>query len=352
VRVPWIEGGREEAAWQRAALLPLSALSLVYGAGAWLHRGLYTRGWRPRARLGCRVVSVGNLGVGGSGKTPTAALLARELKRRGHRVVIASRGYGREARSEVVVVSDGRHVLARVEEAGDEPLLLAAHASGVPVLVGPRRALVGQRAISSFGAEVLLLDDGFQHHALERDLDVLVLDGHFGLGNARVLPRGPLREPLTSLSRADAVGTLDGPLREADERRLERHCPTAHRFEARRVPRGLRPLDGGTLEDPGSLHGKEVGLLSGIARPDSLRRSVEALGARVVSERVFRDHHRYRAGDLAGLAAEAQRWITTEKDAIKLNPAWAVGAAISALVIELELEEPGFLDWVSNRLHG
>jgi tetraacyldisaccharide 4'-kinase len=199
---------------------------------------------------------------------------------------------------------------------------------------------------------VLLLDDGFQHHALERDLDVLVLDGHFGLGNARILPRGPLREPLTSLSRADAVGTLDGPLREADEQRLERHCPTAHRFEARRMPRGLRPLDGGALEDPGSLHGKEVGLLSGIARPDSLRRSVEALGARVVSERAFRDHHRYRAGDLAGLAAEAQRWITTEKDAIKLNPAWAAGAAISALVIELELEDPGFLDWLSNRLHG
>ena len=121
MRIPWIEGRREEAAWQRAALLPLSALSLLYGAGARLHRSLYTRGWRSRTRLGCRVVSVGNLGVGGSGKTPMAALLARELKKRGHRVVIASRGYGREARTPVVVVSDGRHVLARLEEAGDAP---------------------------------------------------------------------------------------------------------------------------------------------------------------------------------------------------------------------------------------
>jgi tetraacyldisaccharide 4'-kinase len=114
----------------------------------------------------------------------------------------------------------------------------------------------------------------------------------------------------------------------------------------------LRVLDGGPLEDPGSLAGKEVGLLSGIARPDSLRRSVEALGAQVVAERSFRDHHRYRPGDLAGLAAEASDWITTEKDAIKLNPAWAGGARIAALVIELEVEDPGFLDWLSDRLYG
>jgi tetraacyldisaccharide 4'-kinase len=199
---------------------------------------------------------------------------------------------------------------------------------------------------------VLLLDDGFQHHPLERDLDVLVLDGHFGLGNARVLPRGPLREPLSSLARAGAVGIIDGPVCTEDERRLDRHAPTARRFEARRVPRGLRVLDGGPLEDPGSLADREVGLLSGIARPDSLRRSVEALRARVVAERSFRDHHRYRPGDLAGLSGEAPAWITTEKDAIKLNPAWAPGVTISALVIDLELEDPSFLDWLSSRLHG
>ena len=118
------------------------------------------------------------------------------------------------------------------------------------------------------------------------------------------------------------------------------------------MPRGLRALEGGGLEDPGNLNHKEVGLLSGIARPDSLRRSVEALGAHVVAERSFRDHHRYRPGDLAGLAGEAPDWITTEKDAIKLNPAWAGGVRIAALVIEIELEDPGFLDWLSARLHG
>lgn len=350
MRIPWIEGAREEALWQRAALLPLSALSLLYGAGARFHRGLYASGWRQRTRLGCRVLSVGNLGVGGSGKTPTTAFLARELRKRGHRVAIASRGYRRRVRTPVLVVSDGRHVLSRLEEAGDEPMLLAAHAPGVPVLVGARRAVVGQRAIASFGSEVLLLDDGFQHHALERDLDVVVLDGHFGLGNGRLLPRGPLREPLSALRRADVVGVVDGPLAEADERRLSRHAPSVQRFEARRVPRGLRALGGGVVEAPTALADQEVGLLSGIARPDSLRRSVEALGARVVAERSFRDHHRYRAADLAGLAREAPRWITTEKDAIKLNPAWAPAATISALVIEIEIEDPGFLDWLSARL--
>jgi tetraacyldisaccharide 4'-kinase len=111
-------------------------------------------------------------------------------------------------------------------------------------------------------------------------------------------------------------------------------------------------LDGGKLEDPASLADKEVGLLSGIARPDSLRRSVEALGAHVVAERSFRDHHRYRPRDLEGLAGEAPRWITTEKDAIKLNPAWTGGATVSALVIELELEDASILDWLSSRLRG
>ncbi|MEN8182457.1 MAG: tetraacyldisaccharide 4'-kinase [Myxococcota bacterium] len=352
MRIPWIEGEREEGPALRAALLPMAALSWVYGGGARLHRALYDRGLRRQTRLGCRVLSVGNLGVGGAGKTPTTATLARELRRRGHRVAIASRGYRRDVREPVVVVSDGRRVLARAAESGDEPLLLAAHAPGVPVLVGARRAAVGQRAIASFGAEVLILDDGFQHHALERDLDLVVLDGHFGLGNARLLPRGPLREPLSALRRAHALGVIDGPLSEADERRVARFAAGARRFEARRAPRGLRPLEGGDLEDLTGLAGQEVGLLSGIARPDSLRRSVTALGACVVAERRFRDHHRYRPADLEGLSRAAPCWVTTEKDAIKLNPAWAGSARVHSLVIELEFDAPDFVDWLSTRLRG
>jgi tetraacyldisaccharide 4'-kinase len=350
VRVPWIEGERAEGPGLRLALLPLVPLELLYAGAARLHGLLYSRGWRERVRLGCKVLSVGNLGVGGAGKTPATALLARELRRRGHRVAIASRGYRREARDPVLVVSDGRRVHASVAEAGDEPLLLAAHAPGVPVLVAARRALAGQRAIASFGADLLLLDDGFQHHALERDFDVVVVDGAFGFGNGHGLPRGPLREPLSALRRAHAVGVVDGPLPASDAARLARHAPTARRFELSRVPLGLRPLGGGALEPGAGLAGREVGLVCGIARPDSLRRSVERLGAAVVAERRFRDHHRYRAGDLEGLATQAPLWVTTEKDALKIHPAWAAGVDLRALVIELALEDPGFPDWLSARL--
>ena len=231
---------RQESPARRAALLPLDALSLVYGAGARLHRELYARGWRRPARLSCRVVSVGNLVVGGSGKTPLAAWIAAELRRRGHRVVLASRGFGRRGREAVEVVSDGRHVLSTAERAGDEPLLLAAHAPGVPVLVGRDRAVVGLRAVSAFGCQVLVLDDGFQHHRLARDLDLVACDGGSGLGNGRLLPRGPLREPLSALARAHGIAVVDGPLPPEDEAAIASAAPSARRFRARRVPAAAR----------------------------------------------------------------------------------------------------------------
>jgi tetraacyldisaccharide 4'-kinase len=250
-----------------------------------------------------------------------------------------------------LTVSDGRFLHATAEQAGDEAFVLAAHAPGVPVLVGSDRALVGQRALSAHGAEILVLDDGFQHHRLKRDLDVVVCDGAQGFGNRWVLPRGPLREPLSALRFASAIGVVDGPLSDADEESIARFAPRARRFAARRRPIGLRPLRGGKLEPLGSLSGTRVGLLCAIARPASLRRSVEALGAQVVVERTFADHHRYRPRDLAGLAGQAPLWITTEKDAVKLLPSWVGGAQVAVLVIELEVEQPdAWLDWVEARL--
>jgi tetraacyldisaccharide 4'-kinase len=350
VRRPgWLER-RSEDPLRRLALLPLDVAAWLYGAVAWLHRLVYRIGLRRPARLGCRVVSIGNLLVGGSGKTPTAAWLAAELRRRGHKVALASRGHGRRDREPVRVVSDGRFVHATSEQAGDEPLLLAAHAPGVPVLVGRDRALVGLRAISGFGAEVLLLDDGFQHHRLARDLEIVLFDGA-GLGNGRVLPRGPLREPRGALRFADAIGVVDGPLPAEDEALLRRLAPGALRFAGRRRPVWLRPLGGGTSTPPESLAGTEVGLLAGIARPEGLRRTLEGLGARVVVERVFPDHHRYRAADVADLVRHGVVWITTEKDALKLPASWTAGARVLVLGIELEVEAPErLLDWLEARL--
>jgi tetraacyldisaccharide 4'-kinase len=350
VRLPWLES-REQGAAAQAALLPLALASGLVSAGAGLHRALYASGVLRAARLPFAVISVGNLSVGGTGKTPAAAWLASRLQRRGQRVVLASRGYGRSGRERVVTVSDGRHIHASVAQAGDEPFVLAAHAPGVPVLVARDRALAGLRALSAYGAELLVLDDGFQHHRLARDLDVLVCDGAQGFGNRWVLPRGPLREPLSALSRAHAIGVVDGPLPEADEQRIARLAPHARRFAARRRPQGLRPLAGGALEPLAALDGAEVGMIAGLARPESLRRTLAALGARVVAERLFRDHHRYRPRDLASLDRRPALWITTEKDAVKMLPAWAAGAHIAALVIELEVESAeAWLDWVESRL--
>lgn len=354
MRLPWIDGSRgraEPLAW-KILLAPLVPLALLYAAGAWLHRAAWRRGpLRPRRIGGAHVVAVGNLTVGGSAKTPAAAWLARSLRERGHRTALLSRGYGRRSRAPVVVVSDGRHVHGGSAEGGDEPLLLAGQAPGVPVLVGSDRALVGLHAAGAFGAELLVLDDAFQHHRLARDLDVVLVDGRSGFGNGWTLPRGPLREPLPALRFASAVGVVDGPLSEADEALLARHAPQAFRFAATRRASGVRGLGGGPWLPPRSLESLRVGVLSGIARPAALRRSVEALGARVVAERAFPDHHRYRPSDVRDLARQTPIWITTEKDALKIPASWVGEADVRVLAIALALDDPKrVLDWMEARL--
>jgi tetraacyldisaccharide 4'-kinase len=350
VRARWLEA-RDESWPQRLALAPLAPVSWLYGTLACLHRAAYAQGVASRRRLASHVVSVGGLLVGGTGKTPLAAWLAAGLHRRGRKVAIASRGYGRRGDEPVSIVSDGRYVRGRAETSGDEPMLLAANAPGIPVLVGRDRGIVGLRALAAFGADVLLLDDGFQHHRLHRDVDIVSFDGAHGLGNGLVLPRGPLREPASALRRADAIAEIDGPLPEEDEARIRGLAPGARRLRARRVPKALRSLRGGDALRPEALRGAEVGLLAAVARPRSFRRTLESLGARVVASRTFRDHHAYGPGDLRGLADLTPLWVTTEKDAVKLVPSWVGRADVRVLSIDLEMEDPtATLDWLESRL--
>ena len=281
-----------------AGLLRIAAF--FYGAAARAHRAWMRRTAGRRGRLACAVVSVGGLTVGGAGKTPMAACIALGLHRRGWRVVLASRGYGGRDRSAVSVVSDGSHVHSTVSRSGDESLVLAAHAPGVPVLVGRDRRVVGHHAVAAFDARIVVLDDGFQHHRLARDVDVVCIDGEAGLGNRRVLPAGPLREPLGALRLADWICVVDPPDDAVPIEGLE--ALAAGRIRARRRPVGLRSIDGGSTRALESLDGARVGLLAGIARPRSVRRTLEALGARVVVERCFADHHTYAPEDLGGLA--------------------------------------------------
>ncbi len=316
--------------------------SWLYGLGARIHRTFMRLTSRTRSRPDCAIVSVGAITVGGAGKTPLAARLAAGLRARGYRVVLASRGYKGAHREPVTVVSDGAHIHAYASEAGDESLVLAAHAPGVPVLVGRDRNVVGQHAVSRFGAEILVLDDGFQHHRLARDLDVVSLDGTSGLGNARVLPAGPLREPRSSLRFASWICIVDGdgtPPPGAAGLLAKLARSQRFVFRARRRPSALFSLDGSERRPLGELAGKRVGLLCGIARPGSFRRCVEALGAEVVCERHFPDHHAFSARDLHGLDPAAELWLTTEKDAIKILPSWTRGASFWVLQIELEIED-------------
>lgn len=336
------------SAARRLASVLLIPASWLYGFGARIHR--MTMRWtsQTRSRPACAIVSVGALTVGGAGKTPLAARLAAGLSARGLRVALASRGYKGSSREPVTVVSDGAHLHAYVAEAGDESLVLAAHAPGVAVLVGRDRNVVGQRAVSQFATEVLVLDDGFQHHRLPRDLDIVSIDCAAGLGNGRVLPAGPLREPAASLRYADWLCLVDGdgtPPRGVG-RWLDRFGRQGRFvFRARRRPTALFSLDGSRRRALGELSGRRVGLLCGIARPGSFRRSIESLGAEVVCERLFEDHHAYGVRDLRGLDLSVDCWVTTEKDAIKILPSWIEGTSLWVLQIELEIEnEAAVLD--------
>lgn len=353
-----VDGGQKKGRGLSRALAvgALRAASVLYGVGARLHRTVMRRTAAGRGRLACAVVSVGGLTVGGAGKTPVAARLALGLHRRGWRVVLASRGYKGRSRLPVSVVSDGSYIHSSVAQSGDESFVLAAHAPGVPVLVGRDRRVVGHHAVSVFDAEIVVLDDGFQHHRLARDIDIVCIDGSGGFGNCWLLPAGPLREPISTLRRADWLCLVDG-WAGIDESSNEREAETLSTLErvgaeivrARRRPVELVSLDRSTRMPLESLRDRSVGLLSGVARPASIHRTLESLGARVVVERRFRDHHEYAPKDCRDLDETDVLWLTTEKDALKIMPDWLGGAPLWVLRIEIEIDDE---DAVLDRLEG
>jgi len=274
--------------------------------------------------------------------------------------VLASRGYKGCSRSPVSVVSDGSYIHSRVSHTGDESFVLAAHAPGVPVLVGRDRRVVGHHAVSAFNAEIVVLDDGFQHHRLARDLDIVCIDGPGGFGNRRLLPAGPLRESISTLRHADWLCVVDGRSGgAASTGEALREAEIVRSFEAsgsdvvwaNRSPVELVSLAGSDKLSLKTLKGRRVGLLSGVARPASVRLTLEALGAQVVAERRFRDHHEYAPKDCSDLDHSVLIWITTEKDAFKILPEWLGDDTLWVLRIEVEIdEEDTVLDRLEARL--
>jgi tetraacyldisaccharide 4'-kinase len=334
---------RGEARRAEAALLAVA--EAAFRAGAAVRGGLYDRGLLPAARAGVPVVSIGNVTVGGAGKTPAAIAVASRLVARGRQVAVLSRGYG-ATRSDARVVSDGTRVLLGAAEAGDEPALLARRLPGVRVVCGPRRADLAALAVATLGADALVLDDGFQHRALARDVDVVVLDAANPFGNGRLLPRGPNREPRAALRRASLVwlSRVDqaDPAALAALRDLAREATGADPVESRHAPVDVvdAPLERSIgLE---ALRGTRVLLLAGVARPGGVRRTLESLGAIVTGERIYPDHHRFTAGELdealtAARAFGAGRVVLTEKDAVRLPADRARDERLCAVRIDAEI---------------
>lgn len=294
-------------------LLPLG---LAFGAAASGRAWLYGRGWLPQARLDAPVVSVGNLSVGGSGKTPVVAWIAERLRQRGAPVAILSRGYSGSFRGECLVVSDGRSLLARADEAGDEPVMLARALPDVVVAVGRRRDIVGREVLRRFGRRVLVLDDGFQHLRLARDLDVLCLTPD-DLADWP-LPAGRLREFRGASSRADVSLLLLGPGQDAAAL-SPRGIPPAGLLRLRRSLLGLFTPSGDPAPRP-----ERAFLLSGIARPAAFGADAAACAGAIAGHAAFRDHHRFRERELRATfeearAAGADAVVTTEKDLARLD---------------------------------
>lgn len=276
----------------------LAPAALSYRAGTRLHRR-----FSLRAKASAPVISVGNLTVGGAGKTPVALFLSAKLAAAGRTPAILSRGYGRSSKAPLRVRPD-----TPVREAGDEPLLLARR--GAQVWVGPRRAQLAELAVAA-GADVLLLDDGLQHHSLERDLDIIVADATNPLGNGALLPQGPLRELPSAL------------------RRVRRGLLWLTRSDQPRHPRVSElasfPVVESAYQARADLRGRRVFAFAGIARPEGFLRTVLELGASVAGTRWFADHHFFTPGELRDLRRQDALLVTTEKDLVRIPPGEAEG---------------------------
>jgi tetraacyldisaccharide 4'-kinase len=292
-------------------------LSAIYGAVAGTRNALYDLGFlRPR-RLQGSVISVGNVSTGGSGKTPFVILLGELLKARGISFDVLSRGYGRTTRGVLLVEPGG---LPR--DFGDEPLLIARRLQA-PVVVGEDRYEAGRFAESRFGAQIHLLDDGFQHRGLARDFDIVLVTPEDA--RDRLLPAGRLREPLRSLRRADAVALTSGASQESFPLMGKTVWRVRRGIVAQNVP--ARPV-----------------VFGGIARPQNLLLQLRAAGIDPVAEAFFRDHHAYTENDVRDLLqlrqrSEAGGFVTTEKDAVNLGGYLDALGPLAVVPVKMELAD-------------
>lgn len=324
-----------------AGLLRLA--SWFYGLGHGFRLLAYRRGWWRAGKLECRVISVGNLTLGGTGKTPMVVKIASLLMEQGRRPAILSRGYGGGSREAVNVVSDGARVLLSARQAGDEPVMMARKLPGVPVLTGRDRRQTGRYALDHLGVDTLILDDGFQHLALGRDLNILLLDWQRPFGNRRLFPAGELRDPIAEARRADLICFTRCPAapgKAAVEAELPPGIPVLH---ASHRQGAFLSVPEGEAVSPGVFLKQKVAAFTGIVRPDDFRALIERAGADVVHFKAFPDHHPYTEEDCRSFEAEARARgakfiMVSEKDAVKL-PASGFDLPVLAAAIDIDIQE-------------
>lgn len=313
-----------EAIWSKEKIgyhpleLFLRGASLLYRLAILARNSCFNMGLLRQEKLPCKVISVGNIAVGGTGKTPMVIYLANLLKEKGFRPAVLSRGYKGKTKAPINIVSDGKRLLMKPEDCGDEPALIAKFLPAIPVLTGPRRVLTGRVAMEQLGADVLVLDDAFQHRQLARDINIVLLNTEKPLGNGYLLPAGPLREPPSSLKRADFI------VRTGDDTRITAISSSKPEYYARH--QAIAIVNGATgREYPlQNLQGRRVCAFAGIAKPEAFRKTLAEVGAQVVTFLTFPDHHDYSREDIRdiqnkALAEKADMIVTTEKDGVKLS---------------------------------
>ncbi|MFO7971237.1 MAG: tetraacyldisaccharide 4'-kinase [Desulfobacterales bacterium] len=360
--------GEEE---NRASFLKhfLFAISIGYGGLIRLRETLYKKGVLQSKRLPCPVISIGNLTVGGSGKTPMAIFIAELIQGLGYTVAIISRGYKGQSEKIGGVVCDGRVICMGPDTAGDEPFMVARRLKTVPVVVGKNRFKAGRLAIQEFKPDVLLLDDAFQHLKLHRDLDLVLLNSKEPLGNTYLFPRGTLRETASALSRGDAVILTRSDFGKPPSLgQIKKYVPKTPIFHSSHIPYIYKIVAGNSVQsrdrkissskyDFDIFKNKKVFAFSGIAGNDDFRRTIESFQCKLENFSEFPDHHQYSKRELDKISrsatdASAEFIFTTEKDYVRIahKIKWPIDLAIIGIEISFGKNDIAFKSFIKRRL--
>lgn len=344
---------RSTSLMDKIVLQILSAASILYGWGVTRKYRLFQQHLEKQIHVDAAVISLGNITVGGTGKTPMACFIARRLQQCGYRTVLLNRGYCSKVENDTTVMSDGSHVFLTAADGGDEAYLMARSLPGIPIIVGRKRVCSAQRAVTDFQAQVILLDDGFQHWQLARDLDIVLIDAANPFGNGRVLPRGILREPLVQLNRAglciitkadqcchrdmvtlyDTIRRYNPQVPIAEAVHQAKWCISFHHWNA---------MNWNAKSEKCLPKGTSVIAVSALGNPASFEHTVTVVGYHMVNSIRYDDHHQYTDADMDTMAMQAAQadavLITTEKDAVKLPAAYIEKKNIPFYVLGIEIE--------------